>query len=95
MNTPREFFQTNATEEGAQWNPKTGRIRRLLVEAGLLSTMVIILVYVGVKRDYADIRGSSGVVRVYTINRLTGVVCETSFPKPSPEQRARPIKVCR
>jgi len=94
MNTPREFFQTNETKEGVP-KSKVGRARRLLMEAGVLSALLMILFYVGVKRDYADIRGSSGVVRVYTINRLTGVVCETSFPKPSPGQRDRPIKVCR
>ena len=95
MNTPREFFQTNETKEGMPKSLKVERTRRLLMEAGVLSALLMILFYVGVKRDYADIRGSSGVVRVYTINRLTGVVCETSFLKPSPGQRDRPIKVCR
>ena len=78
----KDFFQEKEGTKKFAWNLKYERIAFVLC-LGLLAA------YLAVKSDYAGIREQGGSTKVYTINKLTGRVCETVF-----EVRDDPSRTC-
>ena len=67
-----EFFE-------AEDRPTKDSSKQVFQKIVLLIVSLAAVVYFGVRQEYVAKDESSGVVRIFTINRLTGIVCKTTF----------------
>ncbi len=94
MNVSDEFFGKG--EKGGV-KSKTSVKGLSFNQVVMLLSLLTIAMYQVFKWDYVETRGDGdGVVRIYTVNRIAGTVCETAFfPKWREGEKIQPKAVCR
>ena len=69
------------------------KVTRRKLAVSMFQKLLIVLcavsaaTYFAVKQDYAGTRGEGRLIKVYTYNKLTGTVCQTTFDGNQSAQR--------